>query len=112
MVIPKILYNQYTIIIFISLIITAFTYFIIKNNDSDETQAQDKQNIIKTLLIVFVSTFVSIFGLKYIISYMNNNNYFQKGGLSTGIRTVTENIDINENLTIIGDDIEVDLFNT
>lgn len=96
----KILYQDYVIIIVISIIITVISYFIIKNNNNNDDENEEKPNYSKTLLIVFVSTILILFGLKYLISYMNKNNYFQKGG---------ESYDLKEKLTIVADDLDYDI---
>ena len=53
----NILYEPYVIILFISLIITIFAYFIIKNNTNEEDQ-KNKVNLPKTLLITFLVSFI------------------------------------------------------
>ena len=93
----NILYEPYVIIIFISLIITIITYFIIRNNKTDENE--NRNNISRTLLITFVASFVILIIGKYAINYMNNNNFFQKGG----------KVDISDKLTIVADDLDYDI---
>lgn len=91
----NILYEPYVIIIFISLLITLISYFIVRYNKKDE----ENKNISKTLLLTFIISFVLLFVLKFGISYMNTNNFFQKGGV----------IDTNDRLTIIADDVDFDI---
>jgi uncharacterized membrane protein YdjX (TVP38/TMEM64 family) len=93
----NILYEPYVIIIFISLIITIITYFIIKNDKTDENG--NENNISRNLLITFVASFVILIIGKYAINYMNNNNFFQKGG----------KVDISDKLTIVADDLDYDI---
>lgn len=99
----KILSQDYIIIIFITIIITIITYFIIKNNDKknkDKKNKDQKINYSKILLIVFISTFIILFLLKFLINYINKNNFFQKGG------KINNEL---EELTIIADDIDYDI---
>jgi len=93
----NILYEPYVIILFISLIITIFAYFIIKNNANEEDQ-KNKVNLPKTLLITFLISFILLNVLKYAIAYMNKNGFFQKGG-----------VDVKEHLTAIADDVDFDI---
>jgi heme/copper-type cytochrome/quinol oxidase subunit 2 len=85
-----------------SLIITLIAYFIIRSNskadDNDEEDNEEKTNVPKTLLITFVSSLIILVALKYLVSYMNSKNFFQKGG-----------VDMSERLTIVADDVDVDL---
>lgn len=94
----KILYEPYVIIIFISLLITTITYFITNyiNKDKDDEQ---KYNISKILLYTFIVSFLILMILKYFLSYMNNNKFFQKGGETN----------TSDKLTIIADDIDCNL---
>lgn len=95
----NILYEPYVIIIFISLIITIITYFIIKNDKTDENGNGNENNISRNLLITFVSSFIILIIGKYAINYMNKNNFFQKGG----------KVDISDKLTIVADDLDYDI---
>lgn len=84
-----------------SLIITLIAYFIVRNNDKsvdDEEDNEEKTNVPKTLLITFIASLIILVALKYLISYMNAKNFFQKGG-----------VDMSERLTIVADDVDVDL---
>lgn len=94
----KILSQDYIIILLISIIITVISYFIIKSND--KKNKDHKINYSKILLIVFILSFIILFILKFLISYLNKNNFFQKGG------KIHNNI---EELTIIADDIDYDI---
>ena len=93
----NILYEPYVIIIFISLIITAISYFIIKDkkNNSEEKEI----NIPLTLFYVFIASFLLLIIGKYVLNYMNKNNFFQKGGIT----------DASDRLTIIDDDVDIGL---
>ena len=93
----NILYEPYVIIIFISLIITIITYFIIK--DIKNTDEEAKNNIPITLLYTFIISFLLLICGKYLLNYMNKKNFFQKGSA----------IDISEKLTVVADDIDVGL---
>jgi len=103
----KILYQPYVICIFLALIITLITYFIImKDNKSksedkikseDNSKSEDKNNNTKILLYTFIISFLVLMILKYILDYANKNNFFQK----------IKNKDISDNLTIIADDIDI-----
>ena len=96
----KILYEPYVIIIFISLIITGISYFILKNNKkSEEEDNEKKTNIPLTLLLIFIISLVLLIAGKFLLDYMNKNNFFQKGGV----------VNPSEKLTIIDDDVEVGL---
>lgn len=97
----EIVYQPYVIIIIMSLIITLITYFIVRNTDKsndDEEDNEEKTNVPKTLLITFIASLIILVALKYLISYMNSKNFFQKGG-----------VDMSERLTIVADDVDVDL---
>lgn len=95
--ITNILYEPYFIIILISIIITIIAYFIIKENNKNKNE---KINIPFTLFCTFVLSLIILVCSKYIIIYMNNNNFFQKGG----------NKQISDNITIVADDIDIGLF--
>ena len=94
----NILYEPYAIIIVLSLIITLIAYFIVRNNNSNKEQ-NEKVNTPKVLLITFITSLIFLVLLKYIINYMNKNNFFQKGGA----------VDHSERLTIIADDLDYDI---
>ena len=96
----KILYEPYVIIIFLSLLITLITYFIIRNKNNEDDG--EKISVPKTLLYTFVISFLVIMILKYAIKYMNDKNFFQKGGVN--IRNVVDN------LTIVADDVDYGIF--
>ena len=93
----NILYEPYVIIIFISLIITIITYFIIKKNKNNTEEKET--NVPLTLLYTFIISFLLLIGGKYALNYMNKKNFFQKGGM----------IDISDRLTIIADDVDIGL---
>jgi len=93
----NILYEPYVIIIFISLIITVITYFIIKDNKNNNEEKEP--NVPLTLLYIFIISFLLLIGGKYALNYMNKKNFFQKGGL----------IDTVDRLTIIAEDVDVGL---
>lgn len=94
----NILYEPYVIIIFLSIIITVIAYFIIKRNENNEkTENPDKNNSI-ILLYTFIITLVILILSKFGITYMNDNNFLQKGG-----------VDISDRLTIVADDIDFNL---
>jgi uncharacterized membrane protein YdjX (TVP38/TMEM64 family) len=92
----NILVEPYFIIILISIIITIISYFIILNEKVEDNKNTD---IAKKLLIVFITSFIILIISKFIISYMNKNNFFQKGG----------KINIADRLTIVSDDIDIGL---
>ena len=92
------LYNQYVIIIVASIVITVITYFVLRNDQSDEEP--EKKNTSKTLLYTFLISFVVLLVLKHALSYLNNNKIFQKGGADSNM---------SDRLTIIADDIDIDL---
>ena len=95
----KLLYEPYVIIIFISLIITLIAYFIIVNNKKNEEDEETKTDIPKTLLYTFIISLILLVLLKFIVSYMNTNNFFQKGG-------TVDPIDV---LTVVADDVDYDI---
>jgi len=92
----NILYEPYVIMIFVSLIITGISYFIITNNKSEEEEGSQENNS-KTLFLTFVISYLLLIVLHFIIGYMNSNNFFQKGG----------KVDVKEHLTIVADDVDV-----
>ena len=99
----NILYEPYVIIIFIALIITLITYFIIRKGPSDPKDPSDSKdpNITKTLLYTFLISFVVLMICKYAFSFMNKNNFFQKGGDAI--------LDINnsDRLSVVADDVDI-----
>ncbi len=94
----NIIYEPYVIIIILALVITIFAYFIIKNNSSENDEETNKRNIPKILLITFLVSFILLYIGKYAIEYMNNKNFFQKGG-----------VDVKEHLTIVADDLDYNI---
>jgi heme/copper-type cytochrome/quinol oxidase subunit 2 len=96
------LYQPYVISIITALIITLIAYFIINyDNKLKENDGNNKKNNTLTLLIIFIVSFLGIMMLKYLLDYANKNNIFQKGGNKLEI--------IKDNLTIIDDDIDIDI---
>ena len=95
----NLLYEPYVIIILLSIVITVIAYFIINNDNNNKEYEEDKIDVGKSLLYTFVSSLIILTVLKFGISYMNNKNYFQKGGVS----------DITDKLTIVADDVDIGL---
>ncbi len=99
------LFEPYVIIILISIFITVITYFVVKNDntenndDNDDETSNKTTDVSKTLLYTFIGSLVILTLSKFAFVYMNNNNYFQKGGS-----------DINEKLTIVADDVDIGLY--
>jgi Na+/H+ antiporter NhaC len=94
----KILREPYIIIIFLSLIITIITYFILQYNKKVDEESDIKETS-KILLYTFIGSIIVLFLLKYGITYMDKNNFFQKGGVT----------DISDRLTIVADDVDIGL---
>jgi heme/copper-type cytochrome/quinol oxidase subunit 2 len=100
----NLIYEPIVIILFISLVITVIMYFIARNKagdqveNSDGTQEENKTNISQILFYTFISSFIILVILKYLLEYMNNNNYFQKGGFNA-----------SDNITIVDDDVDFGL---
>lgn len=94
----NILYEPHFIIIVISLIITLITYFIIRKDPKDPKTPKDQNNS-KVLLYTFLISFILLMICKYSFSYMNKNNFFQKGGDKV--------VDSGDNLTIMADDVDI-----
>ncbi len=97
------LYEPYTIILIISIIFTIITYFVVKSDNKDE---EEQTNMGKSLLYTFLGSFVGITILKFILSYLNQKNVFQKGG----VQSVVNNI--HDKLTIVADDVDVGFMDT
>jgi hypothetical protein len=93
----KILYQPYVIIIFLSLLITLITFFICRNNNKIDEKNNESTNLSKILLYTFIISFLILMGLNYLLKYMNDNKFFQKGGI---IKNITDN------LTIVADDVD------
>jgi uncharacterized membrane protein YwzB len=94
----NILYEPYVIMIFISLIITVITYFIIKDDKKDDN-IKKENNIPFTLLYTFIISYILLIIIKYLLNYMNKQKFFEKGG----------SIDTTDKLTFIDDDIDIGL---
>jgi hypothetical protein len=94
----KLLYEPYVIIILVSIIITVIAYFIINSDNKTKEYEEDKIDLGKNLLYTFVSSLIILTLFKFVISYMNKKNFFQKGGS-----------DITDKLTIIADDVDIGL---
>ena len=92
----NILYEPYFIIIVLALIITGITYYNVRNVDNNDNNNETKTNVPKVLLITFISSFVVLIAIKFIVSYMNKNNVFQKGG----------DVDMSDRLTLVADDVD------
>ena len=90
-----ILFEPYVIILFISIIITIIAYFVIDSDNKDKDD-EDKINASKSLLYTFLGSFITLIIFKFVVSYLNKNQVFQKGGM-----------DIHDKLTIISDDIDI-----
>jgi uncharacterized membrane protein len=93
------LYEPYVIIILLSIIITVISYFIIDNDNKTKEYEEDKIDLGKTLLYVFISSLIICTLLKFGFSYMNKKQFFQKGGS-----------DITDKLTIVADDVDIGLY--
>lgn len=94
----NLLYEPYVIIIILSILITIIAYFIINNDNNNKEFEEDKIDVSKSLLYTFISSLIILTGFKFGISYMNKNNFFQKGGS-----------DITDKLTIVADDVDIGL---
>jgi uncharacterized membrane protein len=90
----NIIYEPYVIIIFISIILTIISYFIVQNDNKNKPEEQ-KTNLGKALFLTFIISFIIMMVLKYSMNYMNKNKIFQKEGGN-----------INEKLTIVADDVD------
>ena len=99
MSITKILYEPYFIIICLSLVITLISYFIMKTHKKHESNKNKPINIPKMLLYTFIISVLVLLLLKFIISYLNKNNYLQKGGTFSNV----------DKLTIVSDDVHFGL---
>lgn len=92
----NLLFEPYTIILIISIILTVISYFVVQSDNKDKDE-EDQTNLSTALLYTFLGSFIGLMALKFGLGYLNKNNVFQKGGLS----------DISDKLTIIADDIDV-----
>lgn len=99
------LYEPYTIILIISIILTIITYFVVKSDNKDKDE-EDQTNMGKSLLYTFLGSFVSITILKFVLSYLNKKNAFQKGGVQSAVNNV------HDKLTIVADDVDVGFMDT
>jgi len=93
-----IIYEPYVISIIIALIITAISFFIIREDNKNASDGEEI-NLSKNLLITFIVSFILIMIFSYGIIYMNKNNFFQKGGMM-------EPDEISQKLTMVADDVD------
>lgn len=91
----NILYEPYFIIIFIALLITVVTYFIVSNKEINN-ENEEQNSVPKTLLYTFIISLVILILSKFAMEYMNKHKFFQKGG----------DITCSDRLTIIADDVD------
>jgi heme/copper-type cytochrome/quinol oxidase subunit 2 len=89
------LFEPYVIIILLSIFITVIAYFVIQNDNSNKEDDEDKTETSKSLLYTFIGSIIILTLFKFGISYMNNKNFFQKGG------------ELNDRLTIVADDVDI-----
>ena len=89
------LFEPYVIIILLSIFITIIAYFVIQSDNSKKEDDEDKIDTGKSLLYTFIGSLIILTLLKFVISYMNNKNFFQKGG------------ELNDRLTIVADDVDI-----
>jgi len=89
------LFEPYVIIILLSIFITVIAYFVIQSDNSKKEDDEDKIDTGKSLLYTFIGSLIILTLLKFAISYMNNKNFFQKGG------------ELNDRLTIVADDVDI-----
>jgi hypothetical protein len=89
------LFEPYVIIILLSIFITVIAYFVIQSDNSKKEDDEDKIDTGKSLLYTFIGSLIILTLLKFGISYMNNKNFFQKGG------------ELNDRLTIVADDVDI-----
>ena len=89
------LFEPYVIIILLSIFITVIAYFVIQSDNSKKEDDEDKIDTGKSLLYTFIGSLIILTLLKFVISYMNNKNFFQKGG------------ELNDRLTIVADDVDI-----
>lgn len=101
----SILFEPYVIIIILALVITLIAYFVIKNDNKNKEDDEDKINVGTSLLYTFLGSFLIMMVGKVGFNYMNKNNMFQKGGA-----IVSNSGDISDKLTIVADDVDYGLF--
>ena len=110
----KILYEPHFIIIVLSTIIAGVTYYLLKNDKKINKDVKDQNKKIseigKNVLYSFLISFVVLIVIYYSFNYLSKNNYFQRGGASSGSEAVSnaEQIknSIMDKLTIVADDVD------
>jgi uncharacterized membrane protein (UPF0182 family) len=113
----KILYEPHFIIIVLSTIIAGVTYYLLKNDKQTNKNLKDSNKKIseigKNVLYSFLISFVVLIVIYYSFNYLSKNNYFQRGGASSGSEGVSnaEQIknSIMDKLTIVADDVDCGL---
>ena len=89
------LFEPYVIIILLSIVITVIAYYVIVSDNENKDEDEEQTEVSKSLLYTFIGSLVTLTLLKFGFSYMNNKQYFQKGG------------NIEDKLTMVADDVEV-----
>lgn len=104
--ISNLLFEPYTIILMIAIILTIVAYFIVSSDNKDKEE-ENQTNMGSALLYTFLGSFIGMVILKFGLQYLNNNNIFQKGG------TIKDNVvNPHDMVTVVADDIEVGFMET
>jgi hypothetical protein len=102
-------YQPYFIFLLIALIITVFYYFINKRNN---VEVEEKENVKKmsysNLIIIFLVAYLLLLTVFYGYKYFTNNSLEKIGGSDLKVSKEAKEI-FKERITIVGDDVDIDI---
>lgn len=102
-------YQPYFIFLLIALIITVFYYFINKRSNVD---VEEKENVKKmnysNLIIIFLVAYLLLLTVFYGYKYFTNTSLEKVGGSDLKVSKEAKEI-FKERITIVGDDVDIDI---